>query len=1322
MTMNKNQGILAGAILAVAILLRPLGVNVPTSSDSSRPSQVLPTDLTKGAKETEVAREGPWVASCGYWSPARAATDPRNFPAPSKQPSWHQVLGEVIRGTEAPEPGCGTDPEGKWGFPGKRAPIDLTAIIVTVPDPVHTHLAMEFDRTVTAILQAASDSGFVSSYYWLPWRIRLDLLRGVGSPGELERGHDAEREREPGLIVLKHVPTINIRIKNPSSLNRFDKAIYLFLVAETPTKGVDGYQLQRAFAYESQLATILKKSGGHFSRGFSRGKENGISIIGPWYSGSAASLRAAMDASCQSAADGDDALRKSKLHFLIMGDTSTDLSKFQITTPPPASTKDPCQMADAEYYSFGANNTFAEAFFFSRLIESGYDTKLFTRLVEDNTSLGQAVTHPFSKNGNLIPQHTIGFPREISLLRNAEVESDASSGSGASGSIPSPYLHFSAKDSGAQDSVPLFSREHTPLSQEAQLMTIARQLEQSDIQFVKIQASDPLDTIFLARFLRRAYPDAQYIVRDDLLMARDIDNAPYIGSISIGPYTLIGGLSSGRVYTDSTSIGIYNAARCIIRQAIVSSGQSSETGGFSLPLKGYMPLGASSWPYEPALWASVNGWDGYYPLGVLSLTASDSPEFMPRIAQDGTIMPPPFSAAGQRQAQTPEKDVPSVTNFLGHLKEDGRIYVYASLPWTVLAWLVSLLCLWHAATVFTADYWSPQTRDLAVRDNDQPYRRSMYIHAATASLVLVAFAVFCPMLEFFLTVQTNFKDRLTAGVLFICGMIAAAATIAKTRGFSWIFKARSDGAEGPGPKENRPSRQTVNWYFPLASLTWILAAAFVAVWGWLCLANEGGKSVCLQGLCFSYRCIHPLSLVSPLAPVILLLFGWYFWGMFQTWRLQFSEAGRPHLTDDPCDELDHRFLISDQDLGRKDSRRNSVLYENIECLTFNSRLLRRFLDVRSIAFEAVLIAVGVVILFALAVKQPRSVDHFLWDWRSLSSPYEMVVGFLLFPLLWFSCAGWLRLHFVWAALKRGLLNRLEDQPIRFAFDRLKGMGWMTMLSRMGLNEQWRDMDRCTESICQMLHDPDLKQHLNQQQMDDLRRDAERIVANSGELRQRKFGPGNQSEEESYELMRQIDQQLAGLGRALLTLVLIPYWRDVKTGLVESEKATELPIAARLEEGLKPRAPVPVALYAGHGPDVPARIVAAEEFVAIRYMSLIRAVLTNMRYLMAFFTLTFVLTIVAWNSYPFQPRQIVDWLFTGLLVFMGAGVIWVFAQMHRDPILSRVTDTKPNELGWDFYFRIVTYGAIPVITWLAYEFPNVGSTIYRFVQPGNSVFK
>jgi hypothetical protein len=113
-------------------------------------------------------------------------------------------------------------------------------------------------------------------------------------------------------------------------------------------------------------------------------------------------------------------------------------------------------------------------------------------------------------------------------------------------------------------------------------------------------------------------------------------------------------------------------------------------------------------------------------------------------------------------------------------------------------------------------------------------------------------------------------------------------------------------------------------------------------------------------------------------------------------------------------------------------------------------------------------------------------------------------------------------------------------------------------------------------------------------------------------------------------------------------------------------------------------------------------------------------MVNLRRLMSFITAAFVLAIIAWNSYPFEPRQMVDWIFTALLFILGLGVVHVLAQMHRDPILSRITDTKANELGSDFWVRLVSLGAIPLLTWLAYTFPDVGSFLFKIFQPTISV--
>jgi cytosine/uracil/thiamine/allantoin permease len=97
--------------------------------------------------------------------------------------------------------------------------------------------------------------------------------------------------------------------------------------------------------------------------------------------------------------------------------------------------------------------------------------------------------------------------------------------------------------------------------------------------------------------------------------------------------------------------------------------------------------------------------------------------------------------------------------------------------------------------------------------------------------------------------------------------------------------------------------------------------------------------------------------------------------------------------------------------------------------------------------------------------------------------------------------------------------------------------------------------------------------------------------------------------------------------------------------------------------------------------------------------------------------SFVLAIVAWNSYPFEPRQLINWLFTLLLVVFCVVMIWVFAQMHRDPILSRITDKKPNELGWDFYLRVASFGAVPVLAGLLINIQQLAVFSSNSSKPG-----
>ena len=1236
--MNKGQSLAVSTILAAAILLRPMNSSGPPPAESPR------GDAGEAATTTQTAAgEGPWIASCNYWAPMRQPADPsETAPEVHGTLKQDQIQLHVHLDQAKTELGCRSDRFDRWGFPAPADPVDVTAIIATVPDPVHTHFALAFDRTVDAILQAAGDNHFVSSYYWLPWKNRIGELRMAGDQGTAEPGHDPQRERQPGLIILKYAPSDGAS-DGPSDVPL--KVVYLFLVAETPTQGIDGFQFQRAFSYELELASVLANRGR-----FSTGGKNTVEVIGPSFSGSVASLSAAIKSARPQA--GSTA-------FHVIGANSTNL---QVSSRGPVVT----------YLSFGDDRVYSIQTLFASIQASGYDLNRVALLIEDNTAFGNTVRSAFLPSKGSQPL-VMRFPREISLLRNAEVNQDQSGGvAPSSESIPSPYLRFSLKDRSAQDSVPQFSRENTPLSQESQLMTIARQLLHFRSRFIAIVATNGLDQIFLAQFLRRACPDARLVFfGSDLLMVREVDNLPFLGSVTITPYPLIGFRTAGRTYASAFNESMYNAASYAFWDTF------SRPNGEPL-LQGYRNLVTRDTGQQPSLWVTAIGSDGYYPLGILSPSPTRQPQILPKVQ-------------------------------LSPVLSSGPPTVYPSRLWYICGVLVSLLCILHIGMLWLADYWSSLTRDLAVRDNDQPRRRSMLIHVATSVLFSMAFAVSYPVWGIHRSriVQMNPLSKCGAFVTLLLGVLAFFAALAKTWGSSGWVK-RGDAAAGRLQRVYQVAR--ANTCLSVTIAAWAAASAMVIAWSRLCLAGSsldspGGHHLYLVGLSFCYRAINPGSGVSPLVPVLLLLFGWYLWAFFQTRRLRFSENGRPRIPGNLDGESGFRYFVSEESLCSCDNTRDSCLYKNITCLLITREWVRRVrkncpADCMPGDVVLALVYAGLLVWFVFFTPV-SSLDHFLWNTRQYgSNPYEMLIGALLFPLLLVCLSGCLRLILIWGSLKSGLLERLENQPLRFAFTRLKEMGWMTILRQAGLHEQYKDMARSIESIRQMLNQPGLQPGVRP----GLHSASEELLKSIRQLQLRlqigdpqdRVKPG----EEDYRIMKDIEQQFAAFGRLLLSNLLIPYWKQERTGFVESA-------------GNPPSGGIP--------PDPPP-VLMAEEFLAIRYMSLIRAVLANMRYLMVFVTASFVLALLAWNSYPFQPRQQVDWLFTGLLAVLGAGMVWVFAQMHRNPILSRITDSEPNQLGWDFYFRVISFGALPVLAWVAYQFPDVGSVIYKFLQPGVPIVK
>jgi hypothetical protein len=260
---TKTIGIAASAFLAAGLWLRPATAVPPTPAATRSPGDSAHS--VAGVSDSKPG--GPWLASCKYWAAVRGMDSASNA---KKQ----------VSSASCPIESAGDDK--RWGVPldaGGMHP-EIHAIIAAVPDPIHTHLALDFDRDIDALVQAAGDNGYVPSYYWLPWQSPAAAPAEELISRDTADQHPA-RERQPGLIVFKHAENENE--KDYLWSNYFD-VIYLFLVGETPSLGMDGAQLRNAFQAEVELHGAAP----HVT--FSMKGPNELAIIGSNASGSAASL------------------------------------------------------------------------------------------------------------------------------------------------------------------------------------------------------------------------------------------------------------------------------------------------------------------------------------------------------------------------------------------------------------------------------------------------------------------------------------------------------------------------------------------------------------------------------------------------------------------------------------------------------------------------------------------------------------------------------------------------------------------------------------------------------------------------------------------------------------------------------------------------------------------------------------------------------------------------------------------------------------------------------------------------------------------------
>jgi hypothetical protein len=124
-----------------------------------------------------------------------------------------------------------------------------------------------------------------------------------------------------------------------------------------------------------------------------------------------------------------------------------------------------------------------------------------------------------------------------------------------------------------------------------------------------------------------------------------------------------------------------------------------------------------------------------------------------------------------------------------------------------------------------------------------------------------------------------------------------------------------------------------------------------------------------------------------------------------------------------------------------------------------------------------------------------------------------------------------------------------------------------------------------------------------------------------------------------------------------------------------------------------------------------------EFIAMRIAAYVRYVTLQMKNLMTFMSVGFLLTLLAAISYPFDRPQIIAWSATLTLAALLFTVGTVLAQMDRDAILSRMSNSSPGQVRYMAFLKhMLAVGGLPILTVLATLFPAIGSYLFSWAAP------
>jgi hypothetical protein len=1190
----------------------------------------------------------------------------------------------------------------------------LRFVIATLPDPLHTYFPLIFDRTAEAIQQAGQDENYVYDSSWLPW----DTAH-TADDATAEKQREAQ-EDQPGILLFRKAFGKETPYHQP-----FDQGLAVLIVGEEPTAGIHRRQFENAVKWIEALQP-----------GADGEQRPPVQILGPSFSGSIPSLVELLRASAPVLSAHTNAQLR-----IFSGNVTSDSAVRWLNN---LARGPDLHSLGIQFRSLQHSDNVSLDRYCRYLYASGTDLAHLAIVSEDETAYGgefgtNAAESPCRPpTGESGPVH-LYYPRDISALRAAyqsqSIFSQTAVDPTAAKSSHTLQDNLADPDQKNHDTIRGYSGDQTALSQEAELQQIVSLMGAHKTEYILVRSSNPLDQLFLSHFFRMTYPEGRIvIVGADLLLRRETGASGLNGVMTLSTYPLLtweqdwtkGNLRNRfhthRVFPHDGAEGAYFAARFLLHPpsppmdisspqaenaTALADGPSSAHNGFvpsnclaDLDLPDYAPpfwmnRRSGELCRHPPTWLSVLGNGGFWPVAVMDFKTNpgraqpdkieelgENEKRFDRLASSVATLPHTVAfLAGRRSNQA----------FAG-INSQGWLDMPLSMKFLMLgvflwAGFHVLCCCRASLTVkpaYRAHFVRPSCCSIPGLSKCEAgaLRRHKYAHRALILLASILIALvpitlawgYGEMWENGEPLLHPWPYRAYLPFIWLIACIAVC-------GNSWIENhlPTLEPDEDLKPQPIVASDGFINKIRVPLEVWWSLFYFIVlSLILYFCIDLALDRALNATNRIPTYwRAINLTTGVSPLVPLMSLIIGLYGWCWYSLQGLALFGEDRPLLPANSTLQL----AGDKPDLLRMLSRNWAA--KPLEKLS--SPFATMPWIIAAICFAAIL-----------------GLAPFIFGWppiRNLASRnYSTVFGLWLVLCISILLANAWQFACIWMDL-RHMLQFLDKLPLRRSLVALKGFSWGSIWKMSGnvLDRRYKLIFRQLESLT----------HLQTSLLawsEQCGRAPGSGCENAGEWftkindtkeKRIAFAEWYSSEWDNWRARRlarlkAVQLALADVAGTMIAQVLVSEWRNENTAITVT--------------------------------DLPPHIRDAEELVCLVYIGFIQNILGRLRSLVLGMICIFVAITVAIASYPFDPRPLLSGIVVVLFVILGATIVLVYSQMHRDATLSNLMNTPPGELGSDFWLKLLGFGAGPALGVIASVFPEFAAFIISYVQPGIASIK